>query len=195
MIFRRARETAIGAVTLGVLVLVLWINAADRDAIGEGGGGYRLSAVFQRTEGLAPGADVRVAGLAVGQVTDQTLDEHFRAHVTLRIDGDVQVPVDSAAIIETDGLLGSKYIELQPGGAEDMLKPGQRIEYVQGSVVIEELLAKVVAQAKAKRAEAASRAARPPVEGGGADTGGESAVPSPFPSLLAPLDDAGGTGQ
>lgn len=191
MAISRARETAIGAVTLGVLVLLLWTNAADRDEVGEGATGYKLSATFQRTEGLEPGADVRVAGMTVGQVVGQTLDDRFRAQVTMRIDSGVDIPADSAAIIETDGLLGAKYIEIQPGGAEDMLAPGQRFDYAQGSVVIEELLAKVVAQAKAKRAAAAAAPPAPeetaPEDQGTAD--------SLVPSLLAPPRGSGGTGQ
>lgn len=192
MVFKGGRETMIGAVTLTVMALFLWSNAADRDEVGEDAGGYRLEAVFQRTDGLSIGADVRVAGLSVGQVTGQRLDDAFRAHVTLRITGDVDIPMDSAAVIETDGLLGSKYIEIQPGGAEDMLENGQRIDYTQGSVVIEELLAKIVAQAKAKRGlEPAPPAARQTPDGirdGTAGTGRDGATDdTPFPSLFAPL--------
>lgn len=196
MVFKGGRETMIGAVTLTVMALFLWSNAADRDEVGEDAGGYRLEAVFQRTDGLNVGADVRVAGLSVGQVTGQRLDDAFRAHVTLRITGDVDIPMDSAAVIETDGLLGSKYIEIQPGGAEDMLENGQRIDYTQGSVVIEELLAKIVAQAKAKRGlEPAPPAAGQTPDGIGDGTtdgttgaGRDGATDdTPFPSLFDPL--------
>lgn len=185
-----ARETAIGAAVLGILVLVVAWNAADLDQPAEQVEGYRLTAVFQRTDGLSNGAQVRLAGIPVGRVAEQVLDERYRAHVTLRIDRDVALPEDSAAIIETDGLLGAKYVELQPGGAEDMLEPGSRMEYTQDAVVIEDLLAKIVAQAKARRGLGAS-----PSGGEGAAGASAPAVPEEdgaaepqggirFPSLL-----------
>lgn len=191
----RGRETVIGAVTVGVMALVLWLNAADRDEVGEDAEGYLLEAVFQRTDGLGAGADVRVAGLNVGRVTGQVLDEAFRAHVDLRIESGVGIPIDSAAVIETDGLLGSKYIEIQPGGAEEMLEPGQRVEYTQGSVVIEDLMARIVAQAKAKRGLDAREpmAEQMPDSEASAEADGAAGAKdgdSPFPSLLDPMPES-----
>jgi phospholipid/cholesterol/gamma-HCH transport system substrate-binding protein len=190
MTAKTSRETMIGAATLGLLLALLSFNAADRDEAGGGVSGYPLEAVFQRTDGLAVGAPVRLAGLEVGKVVGQTLDGAFRAHVALRLQAGVAVPEDSAAIIETDGLLGSKYIEIQPGGAEDMLSPGGRFDYTQSSVVIEELLAKIISMAKARRAAGPEAATAP-----GAPAGTVAPAPeadAPFPSLLAPLPEEGG---
>ena len=58
---------------------------------------------------------------------------------------------DTAAVIQTDGLLGAKYIELKPGGDETMLKPGQEISFTQDAMVLEELVGMIIDQAKAKR--------------------------------------------
>lgn len=175
------RETLIGGVVLGVLALLLMVNGLDRDAPAEGQGGYGLEAVFTRSEGLSIGAEVRMAGVPVGRVVGQTLTGDFRSRVALRIESGILVPEDSAAIIETDGLLGAKYVELQPGGAEETLPPGGRFDYTQGSVVVEELLAKIVGSAKARRQAASDAAARnpapvvPPAE----------AEPAPAPSYDA----------
>jgi phospholipid/cholesterol/gamma-HCH transport system substrate-binding protein len=171
------RETIIGAGVLGALALALALNAAGTGQEQSSGDGYDLRAIFQRTDGLIVGAQVRLAGVPVGRVVEQVLDERYRAHVTLRIDGPYFLPEDSSAIIETDGLLGGKYIELQPGADEDMLQPGGRIEYTQDSVVIEDMLARIVAQAKARRV--------------GADAAAEGTGNSLVPSLLGPslLDD------
>lgn len=173
------RETIIGAGVLGALVLALGLNALGSGQSAIDGGGYPLDAVFQRTDGLNVGAQVRLSGLPVGRVAEQVLDERYRAHVTLHINAGIQLPEDSSAIIETDGLLGGKYIELQPGADEDMLRPGGRIEFTQDSMVIEDLLARIVAQAKAK-----ARKAPAPADSGDAEAGaGDTA--SPFiPSLL-----------
>lgn len=158
-----SRETLIGAAVIAVLALALLANAADRKVRDKNSDGYPLEAVFDRSDGLAPGAEVRVAGVPVGSVVHQTLDDNYRIHLTLQIARDTLVPVDSAAIIETDGLLGSKYIELQPGGEEDFLPSGGRLRYTQGSLVIEDLLAKIVGMAHARRAKAAADQAKPGV--------------------------------
>lgn len=122
--------------------------------------GYDIITRFDRTDGLRDTAQVRMAGLPVGRIAKVTLDNQFRAVVTLRLAPDVKVPTDSAAVIHTDGLLGDKFIELQPGGDETFVKPGGVLTYTQGSVIIEDLLEKIVAQAKSKRA--AARAAQEP---------------------------------
>jgi len=54
------------------------------------------------------------------------------------------MPSDSAALIQSDGLLGGAYIELQPGGAPDNLAPGDEIEDVQGAVSLLSLMMKFV---------------------------------------------------
>jgi len=72
--------------------------------------------------------------------------------VTLAIfDSNLAIPSDTAAVIETDGIFGEKYIELHPGGDIETLSPGQRLSYVQDSVVLESLLNQVVNRAKTSR--------------------------------------------
>lgn len=143
------RETLIGALVLGALAVVFVLNAADRGREA-GDDGYTLTASFQRTDGIAVGAPVRLAGMRVGEVTGQTLAGGFRAELTLRLDPGVEIPADSAAVIETDGLLGPKYIEIHPGGEEDLLPPGGRFDYAQDAMVLEDLLARIVEQARQK---------------------------------------------
>jgi phospholipid/cholesterol/gamma-HCH transport system substrate-binding protein len=75
--------------------------------------------------------------------------------VTLRVRDDVALPKDSVAAIFTEGLLGAKFIALQPGGDDQDLKSGDRFDYTQGAVMIEELLAKIVDEAKARRGASA----------------------------------------
>ena len=51
---------------------------------------------------------------------------------------------DSAALIQTDGLLGGAYIQIQPGGSPENLAPGDEIEDVQGAVSLLALMMKFV---------------------------------------------------
>lgn len=118
--------------------------------------GLSIFAEFGRIDGLVVGSPVRLAGIDIGRVADVALTESQRAKVTLYIvDGGIQIPSDTAAVIETDGIFGEKYVELHPGGEFDSLSSGQNLSYSQDSVVLESLLNQIVAraQASAERAE------------------------------------------
>ncbi len=107
--------------------------------------GYALTARFDHIDGLAVGGDVKIAGVKVGTVTGARLDpKTFSAIVTLTVRGDVQLPKDSSAEIDSESLLGGKYISLSPGGDETDLKPGQMITITQSSVSLEQLLGKFI---------------------------------------------------
>ena len=89
--------------------------------IKEDRGGYQLTVRFDRGGSVLPGTDVRISGVKIGAVTSQDFDpKMFQAVVKLNIRSDVELPVDSSAIITSDGLLGNYYIKLEPG-AEDAL--------------------------------------------------------------------------
>lgn len=107
--------------------------------------GYELSASFNRIDGLAVGNDVRISGVKVGSVTAQELNpQTYMAVVRMTLRSDIELPTDSSAKIASDGLLGGKFVSLEPGGDIDMLAPGGVIEYTQGSVNLEELIGQVI---------------------------------------------------
>ena len=109
------------------------------------GGGYDLMAAFPNIEGIEKGSEIRIAGVPVGRVSDISLNpETYLAEAQLRLRDGVILPADSAAIIQSDGLLGGAYLELQPGGSPDDLAPGDEIEDVQGAVSLLSLMMKFV---------------------------------------------------
>lgn len=109
------------------------------------GARYDLRAVFPDVDGVTRGTDIRVAGVKVGRVSDVRLNpETYMAEAVLDLPADLLLPTDSAALIQSDGLLGGAYIQLQPGGAPDNLMPGSEIEDVQGAVSLLSLMMKFV---------------------------------------------------
>ena len=135
-------ELIAGAVVLAVAAGFLAFAAGPRLMPG---GGYDLIAAFPNVEGIEKGSKIRMAGVPVGRVTDITLNPAtYLAEARLRLQDDVQLPADSAAIIQSDGLLGGAYLELQPGGSPDNLAPGDEIEDVQGAVSLLSLMMKFV---------------------------------------------------
>ncbi len=110
-----------------------------------GRGGYELTASFPDVDGIDVGTEVRLAGVKVGRVSAISLNSQtYMADARISLPDTVALPVDSAAIIESDGLLGGSYILIQPGGSPDDLRPGDEIEEVQGAVSLLQLMMKFV---------------------------------------------------
>ncbi|MBK1665254.1 hypothetical protein CKO38_17105 [Rhodospirillum rubrum] len=146
------RETLIGGAVVLLGVALLAATSINRhDASGQAGT-YQVEAVFNRTDGIGIGSPVRLAGIPIGRIVGHTLDPQYRAIVTMSLNLPNELPDDTAAKIQTDGLLGSKYIELVSlGGGYGTIPSGGRLDYSQDSVIIEDLLVKIVAMAKIKR--------------------------------------------
>lgn len=107
--------------------------------------GYPLSAAFDRIDGLPQGADVRISGVKIGTVETQALNFHtFQAELTFRIDRRVQLPDDSSAEIQSESLLGGKFVALVPGGSDKLIPEGGRIRLTQSSLNIEQLIGKFI---------------------------------------------------
>ncbi len=107
--------------------------------------GYYLFAKFDNIDGISNGSDIKISGVKIGKVESQILDENsFRAVLKLNISPDVKLPADSSAKIASEGLLGSKYLSIQPGGDEEILKDGGEIAFTQSSVNFEDLLGKFI---------------------------------------------------
>ena len=136
-------ETLVGAAVLLVaaLFVVYGYSVSETDS----GDGYRVSAQFNRVDGLTVGSDVRMSGIKIGTVTSLTLDpESFYANVDFLISNGVGLPDDTSAKITSEGLLGGNYISLSPGGSEDFLEDGGEILYTQGSVDLIELVSQAL---------------------------------------------------
>ena len=148
------REYLVGVLTATFLVMALVFTAlANRDQQAAEPGVVTLTATFNHADGIRVGSPVRIAGLNVGTVTASALDAEQHATLTFSLTQAVALPDDTAAVIETDGIFGSKYIELRPGGTEDMLKSGAHMSYTQDAVIIEDLVALIVQRAKDARAK------------------------------------------
>jgi len=140
---RSALELGVGLfVIIGILALgYLSVKLGKVDLLG--GGGYVLIADFTSVGGLKAGSSVEVAGVAVGRVEAITLAD-YQARVTMRINHGVQLQEDSIASIKTKGLIGEKYIRINPGGSDRILQPNGRIREVEPPVDFEELLSKYI---------------------------------------------------
>jgi phospholipid/cholesterol/gamma-HCH transport system substrate-binding protein len=109
--------------------------------------GYAVSAEFDNVGELKVGSPVTMAGVRIGEVTKIGFDnQSYRADVHLHIYPQFnQIPEDSYASIETEGLLGGQYVGISPGGLSTYLKNGSQILQTQSAIVLENLINKLFA--------------------------------------------------
>ncbi len=136
---RNAMETVLGAVVLVVasVFLVFAYKTANLRPVK----GYEVTARFSRLDGLKVGSDVRISGVKVGSVMSMSLDrDTYQANVGLSIDSSIGLPMDTVATVTSDGLLGEKFLSLEPGVEEDEIEPGGRIGNTQSAPGLEQLI-------------------------------------------------------
>lgn len=152
-------EAAIG---LLVLLVATWfvVFAYHRTSGADSGGGYTVSARFPNVSGVSPGTDVRLSGMKVGTVSAAAIDpKTYQAVLKLSLDDSVKLPVDTAAAITSEGILGGNYVAMQPGGDPKMLKDGDEITETQGSVDLMGLIGSFVNKSGSTPSDAGAAAA------------------------------------
>jgi len=124
--------------------------------------GYHITAAFDNVGDLKVGSPVTMAGVNLGEVESIRIDwSTYKAVVSMRIDGKYnKIPDDSDASIQTQGLLGGKFVGIGPGGSETFLKQGSEITLTQSALVLENLIGKFFS----------SQANKPPDSGGSGST-------------------------
>lgn len=140
---RSVIETVLGAVVLlvaGVFFFFAYSSSDIRPAVG-----YDIQARFNAIDGLTVGSDARVGGVKVGTVTDMRIDQTtYQAVTTLTIESQIRLPEDTQAVISSDGLLGGKYVRLEPGRSEKKVADGGELTKTKDVVSMEELLGKII---------------------------------------------------
>lgn len=168
---RNIIETLVGALVLAIAIGFAWFGF--RLTGGSTAGGYEISAQFERIDGISVGSDVRMSGIKIGTVSVAALDpKTYFADLRMRIDSSVQVPADSVAEITSDGLLGARYLNLVPGNADEVVKPGGKLRLTQAPVDLMALLGKYIFQ------QSGDTASKPPASAAPAPSAGG---PSPSP--------------
>ena len=138
------RDFLVGVFVLIGLAAIAYLSIALGGASYRGPGGLELIVTFDQVGGLKSRSRVVVGGVKVGQISGISLDEDLRARVVLDIDERLELPTDTSAAILTSGVLGNQYIELEPGGEEAILKPGDEIEFTQGALILEQMISRLV---------------------------------------------------
>ena len=141
--YKRPVETIMGIMVLAVAALFCWFayNVSDLQVVK----GYNVTAKFLKVGGLNVGSDIRINGIKIGTVVSQKLDnEDYTVDVVMSIASDIKLPTDSTASIVSDGLIGNKFIKIDPGHAEEILKNGDILKNTKDFKTIEDLVGEVI---------------------------------------------------
>jgi phospholipid/cholesterol/gamma-HCH transport system substrate-binding protein len=105
--------------------------------------GYTLFASFDNISGLKTGDQVQLAGVQVGKVVNIGIKD-YRARIALRVNEGVQIDDGSIAAIKTSGIIGDKYVSIQLGSMEHILKDGDTIPQTQSAFVLEDAIGQLI---------------------------------------------------
>ena len=137
-------ETIIGSFVMIIAGLVVFSVMTSSEDIFPHEYETTYHASFFDISGIKVGSQIRLAGVNVGRVVEVYLDkETYSAEIVLAIDEKIKIPEDSEVIITSEGLLGSNFVSITPGGSEDFLSPDGKFIYSQGALNLNSLLQKL----------------------------------------------------
>jgi phospholipid/cholesterol/gamma-HCH transport system substrate-binding protein len=129
---------------LGIAALVWLATRATDYGQDIGKDTYTVSARFSNIGDLRDRSPVKIGGVTVGLVESIELDTvSFEAIVNMSIARQFnEIPTDTGASILTSGVLGDRYVGLEPGGAPDYLADGDELFITQSALVLEQVIGK-----------------------------------------------------
>lgn len=143
MMNKKPVETIMGIVVIFVAAFFLCFayQVSDLQVVK----GYDINARFLKVGGLNVGSDVRINGIKVGTVIAQNLDpEDYVADVKLSISSNIQLPKDSVVSIVSDGLVGNKFIKIEPGKSKEFLQNGDTVANTKDFKTLEDMVGEII---------------------------------------------------
>ena len=127
----------------GVSVFIILLNLVftKRNIVGKDVNNYL--ATFNKIDGVSVGTDVVISGIKVGEVKEIFIKENY-PQISINVSKNIEISDDSSVSIQTDGLFGKKFLLIEIGGNNVYLKNGEKFSFSEDSIVIEELLGKII---------------------------------------------------
>ncbi|NLN76325.1 MAG: MCE family protein [Armatimonadetes bacterium] len=120
-------EAKVGLLVFGAVVALVAMYWFLR-GINVGASTIHVYSIFRDARKLDKGADIRMAGVKVGAVSQISLTGNSFARVDMIIVNKTRIPTDSVARITTGGLIGDSYVDILPGTKRTCLKNSDKIE-------------------------------------------------------------------
>ncbi len=136
-------ETTVGIfVVIGILCLgYITVKLGNLSFISSDS--YSLYTRFTSVAGLRSGNPVEMFGIEIGRVGKLSMDQDAQvAVVELKIQKDVKIYGDAIASVKTSGLIGDRYVQIDPGGADETLTDGESIIETEAPIDLQEMIGK-----------------------------------------------------
>jgi phospholipid/cholesterol/gamma-HCH transport system substrate-binding protein len=138
-----SKETVVGIFVVIGLVCIGYMTVKLGNVGFLGDNTYSLYAKFNTVTGLREGNPVNMLGLEIGKVEKFTLDQdNQQVKLEFKINKGIEIYDDAIASIKTEGLIGDKYVSIDPGGGGDLLADGDSITDTNSPTDIMDLISK-----------------------------------------------------
>ena len=127
----------------GVIAFIILLNLVltEKNRVGKDVNNY--FATFNKIDGVSVGTDVVISGIKVGEVKEIFIKDNY-PQISINVNKNIEISDDSSVSIQTDGLFGKKFLLIEIGGNNVYLKNGEKFSFSEDSIVIEELLGKII---------------------------------------------------
>jgi phospholipid/cholesterol/gamma-HCH transport system substrate-binding protein len=140
-------EVAVGLFVVIGFVCFAWMSVRLGDVRLFEKPSYQVTARFGSASGLKQDSKVEISGVQVGKVISIQLEtETYEAVVLMKIDQEIILQEDVIASIRTAGFIGDRYVNLTPGGLDDLIIDGGEITETESAINLEDLLSKYIFQ-------------------------------------------------
>ena len=127
----------------GIIAFIILLNLVLKEKNIAGGNVNNYFATFSKIDGVSVGTDVVISGVKVGEVKEIFIKDNY-PQISINVKKNIEISDDSSISIQTDGLFGKKFLLIEIGGNNVYLKNGERFSFSEDSIVIEELLGKII---------------------------------------------------
>lgn len=130
---KMSAEAKVGAFTLlGIILFIASILFVGHFSLFQDSQ-MTITGKFDNVTGLKEGGGVSYSGVRVGKIERITVATDG-VTVVLKVDKKTQIPVDSKFAIQSDGMLGDKFIQITPGQSTNYLKDGDTFDGTAGGM-------------------------------------------------------------
>ena len=127
----------------GIVAFIILLNLVFTEKKTKRGDVNNYFATFNKIDGVSVGTDVVISGIKVGEVKEIFIKDNY-PQISINVNKNIEISDDSSVSIQTDGLFGKKFLLIEIGGNNVYLKDGERFSFSEDSIVIEELLGKII---------------------------------------------------
>ncbi len=127
----------------GIIAFTILLNLVFTEKNAAGGDVNNYFATFNKIDGVSIGTDVVISGIKVGEVKEIFTENNY-PQISMNVNKNIEISDDSSISVQTDGLFGKKFLLIEIGGNNVHLKNGEKFSFSEDSIVIEELLEKII---------------------------------------------------